>query len=270
MARKNNPMRVVFEHNKYASYVDAINMGISIKDACRLMKCSRSWLHRYIQPHIHYVFVPGIVLAVARHSGDIALDRRESVYLDADEFDALIRKNMTYTRQAITVPAEALMQSSAIQKWHAMHREAKATYSEHCTQVRNGKELPVPRSIFFAGANNFYSSNLAQKYTLGDATKRSQIKPTRVKAPQYELKDLIAVHDVKDYGDSDELIYRDFFASGYYKLTLRVCDADGVPAEKIYYLAPPKDELDGVYNGESIGTKIIPYTQFRRYLKPNK
>ena len=50
------------------------------------------------------------------------------------------------------------------------------------------------------------------------------------------FREWVAPHELKDYGDTDELVYRMLFANSYIKIVLHVPDVDGVLGEKIFYV----------------------------------
>lgn len=71
---------------------------------------------------------------------------------------------------------------------------------------------------------------------------------------------MMAVHDIKDYGDTDEMVYRDIFRAGHTKLTISIPCVDGSVSDKIYYL-PSKD---GFPVDKSVKPLLI---KFRDYLQ---
>ena len=70
---------------------------------------------------------------------------------------------------------------------------------------------------------------------------------------------MISVHDLKDYGDCDEEIYRQLFLTGCYRLEINIPGEDEILSKKVYYLKPepPKDSVE-----------LIPIS-FQDYLKWN-
>lgn len=54
----------------------------------------------------------------------------------------------------------------------------------------------------------------------------------------------VAPHDVKDYGDTDESVYRDFFKKGYVRIELAVPDMKtGEHGKKVFYAPNPRQYL---------------------------
>ena len=79
----------------------------------------------------------------------------------------------------------------------------------------------------------------------------------------FELSQLKAVHDLKGYGDTDELIYRDLFAKGSYRIEIGIPDQDGVVSKKVYYLYG--DDVDQTDFTGSVGRILIKYEDFVKY-----
>ena len=83
---------------------------MSFKQACQLLKCSRSWTARYIKPNCHYIYLN------QRYSKMAAMvlkrESLESVWLNSCEFEKLIRDSIqSCSRQTISIPVEYLIES---------------------------------------------------------------------------------------------------------------------------------------------------------------
>ena len=75
---------------------------------------------------------------------------------------------------------------------------------------------------------------------LPDITKRGN--PQRISIPYKDIPDIstwIAPHNIKDYGQTDELIYRNFCKNGYARIELSVA-TNGKIGQKIYYVPDPQ------------------------------
>ena len=89
--------------------------------------------------------------------------------------------------------------------------------------------------------------------------KRGACPVVKCNLPEFQLADMISVHDLKDYGDCDEEIYRQLFLDGCYRLEINIPGENGILSKKVYYLKPepPKDSVE-----------LIPIS-FQDYLKWN-
>ena len=72
--------------------------------------------------------------------------------------------------------------------------------------------------------------NLPSKY------KRSNTPAIPIDVPKFDMEELVAVHDLKDYGDSEEDIYRNLFTAGACRMEIQISDQKGNKSKKIYYL----------------------------------
>ena len=86
-----------------------------------------------------------------------------------------------------------------------------------------------------------------------DITKRKLAEPELI--TNIQIKDVysiwVAPHELKDYGDSDELIYRKFFREGYIRIELHVPDVNGEVGKKIFYI-PDNEYLPSEPNEKRI------------------
>ena len=79
--------------------------------------------------------------------------------------------------------------------------------------------------------------------------------------PEFELQNLMAVHDLKDYGDTDEMIYRDLFRRGTIRLEISIPDQDGCISKKIYYI----DSHDDINFDHTVQDILINYSDYIVY-----
>lgn len=283
MERKNDNMLVSFDDIQEDYCWDAClhaletEYTLSLKSACRLLKCSRSWVQKYVRPHVHYVFLSrGIIDGKRKRRApdyariaSVRLKKKftESTWLNRSEFEALIRKNMTWSRQTIAVPIELFMDDDNFQEKYFQIMEAlnSAYQSEKISfyeidKLKNECEVLIQNSL----------SKTGKVYYLAQANKyRRSETPAVVCDPlvEFELKDLQAVHDLKNYGDTDEEIYRDLFEKGCYRLELQLSDAEGNVSKKIYYLDRTKQE-EKIWQRVGIdrSVKLVPM-QFGKFVE---
>lgn len=99
---------------------------------------------------------------------------------------------------------------------------------------------------------------LMAQHRIANHTKRTAFSRVSVPAKlSFGSDTLRSVHDMKDYGDTDELIYRDLFKCGAIRVELALPGKNGKLSKKIYYHIP-KDEF--VPEGEFDISVPVPYT----------
>ena len=79
-----------------------------------------------------------------------------------------------------------------------------------------------------------------------NAAKRSAAPHTTVPLPNVPIKEWIAPHDEKEYGETDEAIYRRFFKEGHIRVEIKMVDKDGAIGRKVYYIKDP-NQIKGSY-----------------------
>ena len=61
--KSNNPMLKDFKEdekeNKWGECIKALDKEytLTLKDMCKILKCSRSWATKYLKPHLHYIYI---------------------------------------------------------------------------------------------------------------------------------------------------------------------------------------------------------------------
>lgn len=238
---------------------------LSFRDACKILKCNRAWVSRYIRPNCLHIYLSAgagkspnyLQLAAAR------LDRemRESIWFNTAEFEALIKENISScTRQTIAVPIEWLIDADKIEMF-------QDEYKEKSSEIRNAKNpFELARlieqkkeliKVYLNEIGKVIYTNLPNKY------KRTATSTVSIDIPEFGLEELIAAHDLKDYGDSDEEIYRGLFTTGACRLEIKIPDQDGCVSKKIYYL----NCNDGIDLRETVEVLPIAYADYIQFFK---
>ncbi len=115
-----NQMLVTFDEyeDKWQQCLTALEYDytLSFRSACKILKCDRSWVQKYIRPNVHYIYLslpaqaekpPAIQNWLPRQ---LIKELTESIWFNTKEFDTLIRKSISScTRQTILVPVEHLI-----------------------------------------------------------------------------------------------------------------------------------------------------------------
>lgn len=116
------------------------------------------------------------------------------------------------------------------------------------------KEREVVKHYAIDGGLELWS-NRASSYARGEAP------AVQTPIPLFNLKDMMAVHDLKDYGDTDAMVYRNLFGKGCIKLEIEIPDKDGCISKKIYYLDPN----DGFNLKGTVKPILIKYSDYLAY-----
>ena len=84
-------------------------------------------------------------------------------------------------------------------------------------------------------------TGMALYLTNCSVTQRGKAERVDVAYPgEFDPTRWIAAHDIKDYGDTDESVYRYLFRRGCIRIEIAVPDAKGEVGSKIYYIEDPE------------------------------
>lgn len=228
---------------------------VSIRDVCRLLKASRSWVNRYIRPHVDAIYLnsgkrgdfavgPNWVRMAAKALGRD--DMTESTWLNKGQLTELLgRSIVSVTKQTKSVPLVYLM-DPAVRAQYILERDKLLRCAE---LAKTDAEFSKIEAEFASLPSKFIDRDgqiLAE--TRCAITKRGDVERVDVPYPEGLPPDKWeAAHDLKDYGDTDEDVYRQLFRQGYIRIEIAIPDATGVVGQKIYYIQDPdpiKDEWD--------------------------
>lgn len=239
----------------------------STRDLCKMLKCSRSWVNEYIQPFIHYVFISnGSTKKTARFTklASIALgkDIKDSIWFNTKEVKQYLMSHFTScSRQTIKIPIEALVAHDRLSNF-------KNDYSFYTNQINSLLYRDYRLAMKFIKARDeLIKSSLSEVgeliyLDLPSKYKRTMCSTVDLPLPNFELSELIAVHDLLDYGDTKEMVYRDLFENGYYRIELCLHNLNNEKTKKVYYLKP---RWDSMFEGE-LEYITIKYEYFAKFL----
>ena len=266
-SKKDNPMLVNFD--KWEDCVTALNEDytLTLKDMCKILKCSRAWATRYLKPHLRYIYVgngagKGANYLLKAKTMLERVDMNETTWYSKKEFEELIKSNLELcTRQTILVPIEKLIEIDKLESFLKVFTSIETILEE----FKNNENIEWLEQAINKH-DQFIEQNIDMKYKdtykdLPSCYKRtlSTSVPYEMNLEAFDLHKLIAVHDIKDYGDCDETIYRKLFLKGCVRTVLRLPDKFGEISEKIYYYEPEDDFLD--YE-ESVEKILVKYNNY--------
>lgn len=236
---------------------------VSFRDICRILKCNRAWVSRYIRPNCLHIYLSSGVgksqnylqLAAAR----LGREMRDSIWFKTEEFENLIKENIaSCTRQTIVIPIEWLIKKDKIEEFRVAYKKIMEEIKDAKNPLILTRLLEQKKALVKSYRNEIgcvVYAKLPNKY------KRTATAATEISVPEFDLKDLVAVHDLKSYGDTDEEIYRSLFSAGACRVEIKIPDLDGCISKKIYYLYC-KDGIDLKETVEAIPIAYEDYVRF--------
>lgn len=244
---------------------------ISFKDICRMLKVSRNWVNQYIRPYVDSVYLPNGKTGGASWtkiaSSQIGKDlKNESIWFNKGQFIELFNEHVSsVTKQTKVVPYTYFMTDEDAKIYVAEYIELKSDFKDKVENRASKKVIDEAYSKMKYCHEKYIPGIIYELIKDGsaDATKRGKVEPISVDLPNINdhQKQLIAVHDIKDYGDSDEVIYRSLFRRGVIRIVLSIPNELGVVSEKIYYIEDPESIP---FNG---GEKVLLEERVWRSLK---
>ncbi len=231
---------------------------ISIRQICKELKASRTWVNRYVIPNIDSIYLnsnirggkpstkggANWVLLASIAMGEDYLN--DSIWCDESEYIDLIRKNIIKcTKQTKRIPAELLViDKSEYKKQYDTLTEEIENQKLIIAQDRNVQnyirmsKLMKQRSNLYTTMLNELGSIIEEKEDIS-ITERGKVPAVDYELKEYPpIKEWIAPHDIKEYGDTEESIYRKFFSEGDIRIEIALKDeVKGDLSKKIYYLA---------------------------------
>ena len=220
---------------------------LSIRDVCRMLKASRQWVNRYIKPHVDAIYLNSGKrgdFSVGRNWVKMAAtalerdDMTESTWFSKKQLYALLERSVaSVTKQTKYVPVLWLMEpadrDAYIKERETLKERLNAARTES-EAIRLAKELEALPEKFLDKDSLELTDNHCR------ITERGKVDRVVIPYPgRFDPTVWVAAHDIKDYGDTDEDIYRQLFRAGSIRIELAIPDTDGVVGQKIFYVADP-------------------------------
>lgn len=234
---------------------------ISIKQVCRIMKSSRNWVNRYITPNVHHIYIhgksgngPNFVRIAAKQ---LDKDMTESVWFNKRDFERYILSSVkNITKQTKTLKKTILMKPRSIPEYEKRVQEIKEQISVSKSPVHIISLARELRECF-----KDYLKPEFENLEFLDKAKRIKDRYPYV-INELDMNKWIAVHDIKDYGDTDEEIYRMLYSEGYIRIEMEMIDCDGCVGNKIFYY-PDEEYLGGTDN---VIVSELQYQEIKKYI----
>lgn len=229
---------------RFDSFADVVNAAsdeftLTIKEACQILRCSRTWFCEYIRPNIEYIYLsngsgggPDYARIVANIlDEENTRSKRESIYLNEKQFSTFIFERIYCERQSKRVHISALIDPQKLQTYYqkklwlmvGLTNEEFSEAKFH-TEMKKLNDLYIPHYALLEPVSKY---------------KRTQAKFVPVEKEAKFLEQLMTVADYMDYGDVPETVYRSIFEKGMVKVTLSI-EHEGETSQKIYYVPDPE------------------------------
>lgn len=240
------------EENKrtWSEVLDALkhDYTMSIRDVCRLLKASRPWVNRYIKPHVDTIYLnsnrrgeyqlgANWVQMAARALG--REEMTESTWFHTKELYGLLKRSLvSVTKQTKSVPLVYLMNEEQ-QESYLKEREQLRERLKKANTLKEEQDLIAQLAALPGRYLDVDGLELMKSHC--GITQRGNVERVDVPYPgAFDPTKWIAAHDIKDYGDTDEDVYRRLFRRGCIRIEICVPDANGEPGNKIYYVEDPE------------------------------
>ena len=246
MPKKKIDNTMLVNFNTWEECVKALDeeYTLTLKDMCMILKCSRVWATRYLKPHLHYIYIgngagkgANYLYVAKKKLGRECMN--ETTWYSKKEFKELIKSNLSNcTRQVINVPIEKLIKTELLESFLTSFVSLDTIIKEF---GENGniewfeKAIEKHNKQILENINPKYKVLYVDRPTCYKRT-LSPAVPFTMDFSELDLNKLTAIHDIKDYGDADETIYRKLFLKGCVRMVLRLPDQNGEISEKVYYL----------------------------------
>lgn len=262
---------------KFDSWTDLVaalesKYTTSLREVCQMLKSSREWVNRYIRAFVSCVYVRSNKRGETKAGIDwlrvasiqLGKPMQDSIWFNTTQLQKYILDSVvSVSKQTKSIPVQMLMEPAKA----AEYRQAYDDYERKIKEARS----PVVLAELCKQRDGLY-----KEFVRGDilttelissrvsVTKRSEVEAMQVLLPDVSIGEWIAPHDIKEYGDADETIYRNFFRSGYIRIELQLKDMDGCIGSKVYYTEDP-DWIRG--DGERI---IVSEKAWQKYHNAKK
>ncbi|SES90960.1 hypothetical protein SAMN02910413_1211 [Pseudobutyrivibrio sp. C4] len=234
---------------------------ISIRQICKELKASRTWVNKFIMPNIDSIYLNSNIRGGKSSSkgganwvllASIALGEdylTDSIWCNEQEYRDLITSNIiSCTKQTKKIPCELLVEEPLLYK--RMYEELTEELEAMKLTIASDRSVAnyIKMSQLMKKRGNLHVDMLNELgLEIMEAENISVTERGVVPKLDYKVKDYppinkwVAPHDIKDYGDTEESIYRKFFSEGDIRVEIALKDYTGKDiSKKIYYMADDK------------------------------
>lgn len=242
---------------------------LTIRQICRILKCNRSWVSRYVSPHLNFIKVSNGFGRNNKRCNDytkmLGFETDKSmIRFSEEQFIDLIKSHIVKsTRQTISIPIECLVKEERINDFKKAYVEIEANISKFRMRLMSALKLREEIEKKEKIMNECYLDIFEKISRIQDFSKRNQIQSVDYHIMNFDVKKLIAPHDLMNYGDSSEMIYRNFFNQGLVRIVISIPDVNGEMSKKIYYY-DTKNDIETRHTSP-VAYVTIAYADFLKY-----
>lgn len=273
----NSDKMVTFEElpkeQRWSACIDSLqgDFTLTLRQMCQFLKVDRSWLNRYVKPHLRYIYLSNGVGKSANYLEAYNLVRymndqnlvTDTTWYSLSDFESLLNQCFVdITRQTIAVSIDRLILPEKLRYFNQNYRNPHDIWlsmfdngHDYKQEMREHENL-IRECASEEGWKMYKNRPLKYKRTLCQAV------PYQLDKSVMELE-LKSAHDMKDYGDTDEEVYRKIFQEGYCRAVLRIPDRNNVFSEKVYYFLPEAKEF---YAHESVTLSYYDFLKNQNFL----
>ena len=230
---------------------------LSVQDICQILHAPRTWVNRYILPHVDKVYLPD-----GRRAGkeintnwkevaalQLGKDIQDSTWCSKEDFDNLVMGSIqSVTKQTKLIPAELLVaDKKAFAEEYAGFSQKIADLAE---SLNADPFSPMEKYIELADLKKqqrvCYRRQLSNegrqilRSNMPSASNPDATKSIPVRLPSVPIEKWIFPEEIKDYAEIEESGHKYCFRNGYIRITLSFIDANGNSVRKTFYVADPE------------------------------
>lgn len=227
---------------------------LSVLDICQILHAPRSWVNRYILPHVDKIFLPDGKRAGKEVNTNwkqvaaiqLGKDMQDSTWCNKEDFDNLIMGSIvSVTKQTKLIPVELLVQDKRA------FAEEYNSYTERMEELagylREYPDSPIEKYAELASLKKqqkqCYRRQLSNegravlRGNMPSAATPDATKSIPVRLPSIPIEKWIAPEDMKDFAETEDTGHKYFFKNGYIRILLSFIDMNGNAVKKAFYVA---------------------------------
>ncbi len=237
---------------------------LSTKMICEYLKTYRPWVSKYILPKLDKLYIPNgygnnSISWISFLNKYRELDLKESSWYCTNDFKELLKNSLvSCTRQTIKISCTVLLEEKERKPFLDEYIPLNEKLEEK-KLAGDWKDIEELYGKIEELNKKYFSENLFSELAICSNKKRTNTLPYSV-SPNFDYKNLMAVHDLKGYGGVDETIYRDLFDNGAVRIVFNFTSEKGEHGEKVFYYYDKNDEQYRLKDGSPDWT--IPYSFF--------
>lgn len=251
------PVRQTWE--KIRTWPEAVKLlgtthTLSVQDICQILHAPRSWVGRFILPHVDKIYLPDGKRAgkeVDTNWKEVAAiqlgkDIQDSTWCSKEDFDNLIMGSIqSVTKQTKLIPAELLVadKKAYAEEYNAYSDKIAALAEEinadEHTRMEKYTELAELKKQQRVCHRRQLSNEGRQilKTNIVSVNHPDATKSIPVRLPSVPIEKWIFPDEIHEFGEAEESGHKYFFRNGYIRITLAFIDINGTFARKTFYVA---------------------------------